>query len=341
MEQADNLAQWFALTLQWLLRKWGLVFFEPMLPEFKRLSVPIYQEFLRKHKEIRSALERQTNSWTALGFSAQIQPLGGEANLFLADPRRRAILADAQTFSLRGQTKRREQGQEKSWDYASLSNLIAEAPASFSPNVVARPVVQEFLLPTLAYVAGPGELNYWAQLGQVFSSLGFRMPIVYPRISAVILTPAWQKILKQTGLSLKDVYKGLQSYKEDYVRAQDTWNIDQRLDTLRTLIRQGYADLDPLEAIYPNVREWLVKNEEKVDFQVAYLKKKLWQAQRQRCRQTLKRFQMLEDGLTPLMSRQERVLNPLYFVVLFGERFVEQVAGLPLTGEFKEQEVLL
>ncbi|ODA42485.1 bacillithiol biosynthesis cysteine-adding enzyme BshC [Desulfosporosinus sp. BG] len=332
-EQAENLTQWFALTLQWLLQKWGLIFFDPLLPEFKRLAAPMYEQILKMHVDVRDALAQRTKEWVNLGFKSQIQPTGGEVNLFLAIPERRAILRNDQAFYLRG--------QEGQWDLDALNLLLAQEPERFSPNVVTRPVVQEYLFPTLAYVPGPGELNYWAQLGEVFSTFGFVMPILYPRLSVVVLTASWQKSLSRESLTLDDVYRGLEEHRARCVRESDTQDIDQRLERLRLQIEEGYAELEPLEEIHANVHEWLVRNEQKVKFQLEYLKKKIWQAQRKRCREALNRLQQLEDGITPNHSRQERVLNPMSFVTLYGLSFVDRVAELPMTGDFSEKQIYL
>ncbi|TGE32650.1 bacillithiol biosynthesis cysteine-adding enzyme BshC [Desulfosporosinus sp. Sb-LF] len=332
-EQAKNLTQWFALTLQWLVQKWGLIFFDPLLPEFKRLAAPLYEQTLKMHVDVREALAERTREWVNLGFQAQIQPTGGEVNLFLSVPERRAILYNDQMFSLRG--------QEEPWNLDALNALLAQAPERFSPNVVTRPVVQEYLFPTLAYVPGPGELNYWAQLGKVFATFGFVMPILYPRLSAVVLTPSWQKSLNKEALTLKDVYQGLSKHRERSVRERDNLDIDERIKQLQIQIEKGYAELEPLEEIHVNVHDWLIRNEAKVNFQLNYLQKKLWQAQRKRCNKVLLRLQQLEDGITPIHSRQERVYNSLSFVARYGLGFVDKVAELPLTGDFSECVILL
>ena len=332
-EQAENLTQWFALTLQWLVQKWGLIFFDPLLPEFKHLAAPMYEQILKMHVDVRDALAERTREWVNLGFEAQIQPTGGEVNLFLAVPERRAIMHKEQAFYLRG--------QENPWDMDALVSLLSQAPEQFSPNVVTRPIVQEYLFPTLAYVPGPGELNYWAQLGEVFATFGFVMPILYPRLSAVVLTASWQKSLNKEGLAIEDVYRGLAGHRERLVREQDTQDIDQRIQRLRLQIEKGYAELEPLEEIHVNVHDWLVRNEAKVNFQLDYLKKKVWQAQRKRCSEVLKRLQQLENGITPNHARQERVLNPLSFVAHYGTSFVDRVAELPMTGDFLEHQIRL
>lgn len=203
-----------------------------------------------------------------------------------------------------------------------------------------RPVVQEYLFPTLAYVPGPGELNYWAQLGKVFTTFGFIMPILYPRLSVVVLTAFWQKSLNKEALTLDNVYHGLEKHRERSVRKRDDQHIDERFQRLRTQVERAYAELEPLKEIHSNVQDWLIRNEVKVKYQLDYLKRKVWQAQRKRCSMNLIRLQELEDGLVPNHSRQERVLNPLSFVARYGLSFVDRIAELPMTGDFSEHQIL-
>jgi len=331
LEKAENLTQWFALTLQWLVKKWGLIFFDPMLPEFKQLAAPMYEQILKMHLDVREALTERTEEWVELGFEPQIQQTGIDVNLFLSVPERKLIQYGDETFYLKG--------QGEPWELDVLNSLIAKEPERFSPNVVTRPVVQEYLFPTLAYIPGPGELNYWAQLGKVFETLGFVMPILYPRLSVVVLTPSWQKSLKKEALILEDVYLGLEKHRERCVKDRDTLNIDERFQQSQTQIEKAYAELEPLEGIHVNVHEWLIRNAAKVNFQLDYLKKKVWQVQRKQCSEVLIRLQQLEDGITPNHTRQERVLNPLSFVGRYGLSFVDQVAELPMTGDFREQQI--
>ena len=333
IEQAENLTQWFALTLQWLVKKWGLIFFDPLLPEFKRLAAPMYEQILKMHSDVSDALTKRTVEWVKLGFQAQIQQTGGEVNLFLAMPERKLIQYVDQKFYLKG--------QEQHWDLDALNELLTQAPERFSPNVVTRPVIQEYLFPTLAYVPGPGELNYWAQLGKVFDTFGYIMPILYPRMSVVVLTASWQKSLNKEALTLDDVHRGLAAHRELCVRERDNIDIDKRIQHLRTQIEKGYSELEALEEINLNVHGWLVRNEAKVNFQLDYLKRKIWQAQRKRCSEVLNRLQQLEDGIAPNHSRQERVLNPLSFVARYGLSFVDQIAELPMTGDFSEKQIHL
>ena len=330
-DQATNLTEWFALILQWLIHDRGLIFFDPLQPEIKKLALPMYQSILRSHQEVREAFQSRTKCWVELGYTPQIQQSGEEVNLFWEVPERKALLWDENGFYPRGSSGRLA--------LEELNSKLQESPEQFSSNVVTRPVVQDYLLPTLAYVPGPGELNYWAQLGGVFAVLGFSMPILYPRLSAVVITGSWQRVMEAEQITVSDVSRGLELQRERCLVEHDQYDIEQRFTQARSMLELLYQDLMILEGINPHVPEWIAQNQEKVNGQLAYLEKKIWQAQRKRCDGRLRKFQQLEDGLYPRGIKQERVLNPLSFLARFGWTFIDQLAELPL--EFEEQELVM
>ncbi|MFZ3102301.1 MAG: bacillithiol biosynthesis cysteine-adding enzyme BshC [Desulfitobacteriaceae bacterium] len=330
---ASNLGEWFALILQWLLKDRGLIFFDPLLPEFKRLAAPIYEKILRSHSQVGEAFESRTVEWRNLGQEPQIHQKGESINLFMEDPERRALLWNENGFYLRG--------KKESLTLERLCVLIQNEPERFSPNVVTRPIVQDYLLPTLAYIPGPGELNYWAQLGGVFQVLGLEMPVLFPRLSAVVLTPAWHKALETEHLSIEQVYQGLSDARERSVRELDDFDIEGTFNRARQEIKEVYTKLYQLEKIHANIPDLLHQNQDKVNGQIDYLETKIWQAQKKRNEGSLRRFQLLENGLAPKGHKQERLLNPLNFVMRFGPDFVEKIAELPLKCDFQEQIILL
>lgn len=70
-----------------------------------------------------------------------------------------------------------------SFSYEELIAEMEKSPERFSNNVVTRPLMQEYIFPTLAFIGGPGEIAYWSELQQVFHVLGFQMPPVVPRLT--------------------------------------------------------------------------------------------------------------------------------------------------------------
>src|SRR5207244_9022330 len=91
---------------------------------------------------------------------------------------------------------------------AELLGRIASAPEQFSPNVLLRPVVQDYLLPTLAYTGGAAETAYFAQVGAVYERLLGRVTPIVPRFSATLIEPKIQRLLERQGITVPDVFSG-------------------------------------------------------------------------------------------------------------------------------------
>ena len=79
----------------------------------------------------------------------------------------------------------------------------ADRPAGFSPGVLLRPIVQDTVLPTVCYVAGPSELAYLGQLRGVYERFGVPMPLIYPRATATILDSPAYRFLRNSGVPLE------------------------------------------------------------------------------------------------------------------------------------------
>ena len=99
----------------------------------------------------------------------------------------------------------------------SQSQLLAEVdshPERFSPNVLLRPIMQDFLLPTLAYTGGAAEAAYFAQAGVVYEALLGRVTPILPRFSATIIEPKAQRLLEKHDLTLTDVFEGPEALRQ-------------------------------------------------------------------------------------------------------------------------------
>src|SRR5208283_1398336 len=87
-----------------------------------------------------------------------------------------------------------------------LLERIEEAPENFNPNVLLRPVVQDYLLPTLAYTGGAAEVAYFAQVAVVYEKLLGRVTPVVARFSATVVDAKVQRLLERYGLRLPDLF---------------------------------------------------------------------------------------------------------------------------------------
>ncbi|WP_420454540.1 bacillithiol biosynthesis cysteine-adding enzyme BshC [Rubrivirga sp.] len=166
----------------------------------KRLAAPVFEREARAWPETLASLEERSRALVDAGFHAQIGPT--PVNLFVMGEGARTPLDpdDGGGFVRRGT------GEPISTD--DLRARIDADPVSISPNVVLRPLVQDTLLPTAAYVAGPGEAAYFAQLGPVYERFGVPMPVIEPRLSLTVVEPGVAKVLDRYGLSVPDLGAG-------------------------------------------------------------------------------------------------------------------------------------
>ncbi len=134
---------------------------------------------------------KETSRLEESGFKGQIKPVENTLNLFKnikgkrsrleVDPKTKHIVAGGAHYILN--------------EDEFLENLMTE-PETFSMNVVLRPIGQDVLLPTLAYVAGPGEMNYYSQLHHVYSVFNKTMPIIYPRENFTMIEGSINELAK-------------------------------------------------------------------------------------------------------------------------------------------------
>jgi uncharacterized protein YllA (UPF0747 family) len=115
-----------------------------------------------------------------------------------------------------------KESPDQIWSVHQMERMIEDAPERFSPNVVTRPMLQERLLPNLAYIGGPSEIHYWLQLKAGFEASGSFFPALVLRNSAVWLAPNEGRKIKQLGLSVGDFFQPPHQLKARFVEQTET-----------------------------------------------------------------------------------------------------------------------
>jgi bacillithiol biosynthesis cysteine-adding enzyme BshC len=211
----------FVVLLRALFAPLGIAVLNASHPAVRRQGASVLREALRRAPTVASALLARTTDLRAAGFDPQV--LGVE-DLSLV-------------FSLRGGRKRRLPIDE--------AQSIAESadPATLTPNVLLRPVLERALLPTVAYAAGPAELAYFAQVSAVADSLGAVRPLAVPRWSCTIIEPHVSRILRQLGIHYTEL--GAPHAAEGTIaRAELPVSVASALARLREAIDSAAATLE-------------------------------------------------------------------------------------------------
>jgi bacillithiol biosynthesis cysteine-adding enzyme BshC len=201
------LAQAFAGALAALFAEDGLLVFNPRTPALARLAAPIYRRAIEDHEGIAGCLAERGDSLRAAGLAEQVPCRRTCALVFFHDgdaqgPRYRLERSDpAAPWTLAGTGKR--------IDAQELRAALADDPLRFSTSALLRPLVQDTLFPTAAYVGGPAELGYFAQLGPLYDRLDVPQPLVVLRARFRCLDDKGRQLLSRLKLQAKDLERPL------------------------------------------------------------------------------------------------------------------------------------
>ena len=319
----------FAVSMSQLFGDTGLLFLDPDAAEAKCLAAPVFSRELQSHAASYALLE-EASCGLERDYHAQVRLRA--TNLFVAGAAgREAILPDADRFTFR------YSGQQYSAD--ALLQQIRETPERFSPNVALRPVVQDWLLPTVAYVAGPGEVAYFAQIKGLYDAFDVPMPVVHPRASLTIVEARVQKALQRAGLALADMGHDLQQIFQRVVLSQS--DIDTVFAAAHVPIETAMADIKPaMERVDPTLGRSVEATRALISKELGKLKRRAVRAEKRKQETLYGMLARAQAQLYPTGKLQERVLSPVYFFSRYGPQFLDTL-GDAVSLDTSEHQVLI
>ncbi len=307
----------FARLLARLLHGRGLVLLDPLEPRLHALTAPLYRHAIERSHELRTALLARSRALETAGFHPQVKVSETGTVLFLnRDGRRTPLRQRGEQFTAGGQSFRASQ----------LLDLLDTDPATFTPNVLLRPVVQDWLLPTAAYIGGPAELAYFAQAEVLYRQLGVRMPAVVPRAGFTLVPPRVQRLLRRYGLRAEEVFAGRQSLRRKLERQFLSPALARQFDSGARALARVLAKLrGPLAKLDPTLVGALETAQRKIFYQYEKLRAKAGRAENFRSGVLNRHEQLLWEFLYPHHGLQERTLSLLWFVALRGTGLLDEL----------------
>ena len=289
---------------------WGLLVLDPDQADLKNLAWPLFERDLNEqisYQQVRQSQKALEN----LGYKAQAyaRPI----NLFYLGPNYRQRLEQVSNGGF--------QTADGSYHWADVQALKQSLQTSqgqwrLSPNVILRPLVQEWLLPNLAYVGGGGELAYWLERKAQFEAYGLAFPLLFRRTSFVLLEPLVEKRLEKLGLDLSDVLN------HDYDELARLWlarqtPMEEQLDftVALTHLDLGFEHLaQQIGALEPSLAASVRAEASKNKQQIEKWREKLVRSFKKQHETSLQQLQYCYQRLRPNGGLQERVLSiwPFY-----------------------------
>ncbi|WNB90495.1 bacillithiol biosynthesis cysteine-adding enzyme BshC [Bacillus sp. NEB1478] len=336
LDESDSIVTFFAK----LLTKWfsdeGLIFLDSGDPDYKKLQTPYLEKIIKNNSDIDEAFRSQSKELNKFGFDDPIEIQSNNAHLFYSKEEERILLyREGSSFT----------SKEKDFTITE-DQLLKEAaahPERFSNNVVTRPLMQEFLLPTLSFIAGPGEIAYWATLGKVFHLFDRKMPILTPRLSVTLVPEKTTHLLEEKGLVVSQVLEnGTDEYKRDWFNKNRPVETNETIQTVKAEIADSYSQLIKLASkIDENLLPVTEKNLDRIYAEIEYIEKKMEQRVRKKVKEPLAQFDELMLELKPVGSLQERVWNIYQYMNEFGPDLIRQLVQYPFIFNEKHKIIYL
>jgi len=303
-----------------LLGSSGLSFVEAHAGALKEASLPLLLRELEAAPEHEALLRERARVLEDEGYHVQVPVLEGGVNLFLEGPEgRERIFRNGDGYRLRA--------SEARLSMEAIRARAEEDPVALSPNVLLRPVVEATLFPTVAYVAGPGEIGYFAQLEPLFEAHGVEMPVVVPRASLWIVEGKNAKVLEKFGLELEGLARPFHELASSVARDEVPPEVQRALGEFRGAVgEKSGALLEACRAIDPTLKGPISHARNAAFSELDAVEKKVVQAVKRENEIALSQLEKARVHLYPLGKPQERVLNPFYYLTRYGDAFLPAVA---------------
>ena len=327
----------FARMMTALLGCYGLILLDPLDARLKQLAAPLYAEAARRAPEIGSALEARSRELEAAGYHAQVTASANSFPLFLHTPDgARQALARTDTGRYKAKATSEEYTPEE------LAQWAAREPQSFSPNVTLRAVVQDYLLPTVAYFGGAAEIAYFAQTAEVYRVLARPITPILPRASMTVVERRAGRALERYGLKLNDLFAGLDSVLARVVEEHLGTETAQAFDrTEATVKRELDALQDQLRRVDPTLADALETGRRKINYQLEGLRTRFHRAQMGRHRAAHRQLERAFTALYPEKTLQERRINITSLLARHGSYVIDWIYNAINLGSPDHQIVYL
>jgi bacillithiol biosynthesis cysteine-adding enzyme BshC len=313
----------FALLFTKLFADFGVILLDPADKDFHDLAKPLFRAAIERAADLDDALLARGKAIETAGYHQQVKVTSATALLFEVKNGARTVI------------RRRNNGPNGGGEFIvgeeriSSADLIArleDSPEKFNPNVLLRPVVQDYLLPTLVYTGGAAEVAYFAQVGVVYEKLLGRVTPILPRFSATLLEPKPERILNRYNLGLAEILRGPEEVREAIASRTLPQDLQARfseayagVEGSMSAVRESIAKLDSTliqAADRARTRMW---------YQINRLHRRASRAELLRNEVIARHADALSHALFPNRSLQEREVAGISFVARYGPQLLDDL----------------
>ena len=321
-QQGHGMSEAFGRWLELVLGESGLIVYDAADPATKPLVAEIFAHEARFAGRTAELATEAGKQLMALGYHAQVMPTPGNVSMFHFDGGRQPIALEAGRFVVSG----------RALDAPALAELAGSNPEAFSPNVLLRPIVQDALFPTIAYVAGPNELAYLGQLKSVYADFGVPMPLMFSRASATLLDSAGVRFLAKYHVPIEDLQAPDEGTLNRLLESQLPPAIERALQDADAGIEERMqALIEALPALDPTLEGAARSVSGRLHHELQGLHTKIIHAAKKRDETLRRQFGRTQAQAFPGGQAQERSTGFVYFLNRFGPALIDRLMNdLPI-----------
>src|SRR6266852_1224488 len=308
----------------------GLILLDPLDGRLHRIAGPLYKKAIEGRDELNEKLLQRGKELESAGYDAQVKVTAKSTLLFtIRDGVRQPVVASNSHFK----------SGDSSWTRDEALRVADSSPEIFSANALFRPVAQDYLLPTAAYLGGPAEIAYFAQSSVIYEHVLGRMPVVLPRAGFTILDAKAEKLLQKYGLCIENLWAGPQELRRKMESVSLPEALSQNFDRDTAQMEQTLAELGAqIEKLDPTLGGAVNTARNKISFQLENLRRKTGRALDEKSGLLAEHEHFLENLLYPNKQLQSRELCFLPFLARWGMdglNELQKLSGSDTLGEHR------
>ena len=313
----DTFSDSFAKLYTRIFREHGLILLDPADAGLHRIATPLFTDALHRSSELDQAVLERNRQLRDAGYHEQVKVTPESTPLFaLVDGARVPVHRANGAFTV---ARKRISDEE-------LRKQIEATPENFSANVLLRPVLQDYWLPTVAYIGGPAEIAYFAQSAVVYEKLLGRITPILPRMSATLIEPRIERLLNKYEVELPELFHGECELRDCLATRSLPAELKRDFDQARESVEDAMARIShSLKKLDPTLTEAAGRAGNKMRYQVGRLEKRAAQAELRRTEILSRHAAQIENALYPDKALQEREIAAIYFYANHGPELIDRL----------------
>jgi bacillithiol biosynthesis cysteine-adding enzyme BshC len=302
----SSMGKAFGELLRAVCKGFDILQVDPMLPAFRELAAPALRSAVDAAPDITARVMERNRELAEAGYHAQVHVENSTSFVFLLESGKRLALRRAdRDYILNGRR-------------FSAAELMDRA-ASLSPNALLRPVVQDSMFPTAAYVGGPAETAYLAQSEAIYRTILGRMPVPMPRCSFTLVDERSHKLMTRYGLGLGDFFHGQEVLHERIASKLVPPAVSGMLSETTSAVNAALGRLrSEMAGFDPTLTDALDRSGRKIRYQLAKIERKVGREALQRDARAARDAASLYGLIYPERHLQERLYSILPFLAKHG-----------------------